>query len=317
MQKAYLIMAHKDPKQLYRLISRLIDGSSEFFIHIDKKAIFDQFEILKELGDVVHFTERFDSKWGSYGTIKPYLAGMEAVKNSPKKFDRIILLSGQDYPIKSNEEINSFFENSAYSVFIDHFPIPNYKKWPGSDRGGLYRVDKYYFGTKWHEFLRSKTMNLLSRYIPVLRRKMPNGMKPYTGQTWWILDMYALNYILDYNEKHPEYLAFHKNTFVADELFIQMVIGNSTDQKLKESIENSERRFTIWEKANSAHPKILRLSDFDAIANADDLFARKFDENVDAEILEMIDRKILKTFRSPANKDEIENIEIVQRSRRA
>jgi len=293
MEKAYLIMAHKDPHQLLRLVTRLNDGASEFFIHIDKKVEFSPFQIVKELGEIVHFIERSDSKWGRYGTIKPFLSGMKAVKNSPKKFDRILLLSGQDYPIKSNAYINDFFKNAPHSVFINYFPIPNYKKWPGSDRGGLYRVDKYYFGTKWYEFFCSKSLNLLSTYIPFLRRKIPGGMKPFAGQTWWNLDMYALNYILDYDAKHPEYLAFHRHTFVADELYVQMILANSKDEKLLRSIENSEKRFTIWEKANSAHPKILGKSDFEAILSSDDLFARKFDEKADAEILDLIDHKIL------------------------
>ena len=293
MEKAYLIMAHKSPKQLHRLVSRLVDGSSEFFIHIDKKVDISPFQIFEEFGEIVHFIERFDSKWGSLGTIEPFLSGMKAVKNSSKKFDRVLLLSGQDYPIKSNEYINDFFKNSLYSVFVDYFPIPNYAKWPGSDRGGWYRVDKYFFGLKWYQFFCSKTMNLLSTYIPFLKRKIPDGMKPYTGQTWWNLDLYALNYILDYHAKHPEYIAFHKNTFVADELFVQMILANSKDEKLLKSMENSEKRFTIWEKSYSAHPNILRKTDFEAILSSDDLFARKFDENVDTEILDLIDDKIL------------------------
>ncbi len=293
MEKAYLIMAHKDPKQLHRLVSRLNDGTSEFFIHIDQKADFSQFQTVKEFGTIVHFTERFDATWGGYGLIKPYLSAMKAVKDSPKEFDRILLLSGQDYPIKSNVYINDFFKNAPYSNFIDYFPIPNYQKWPGGDRGGWYRVDKYYFGTKWYESFCSKALNLLATFIPFLRRKIPNGMKPYTGQTWWNLDMYALNYILDYVSRHPEYVDFHKYTFVADELFVQMIIANSNDEKLLQSIGNSEKRFTIWPKLNSAHPKILDKNDLDAIMASDDLFARKFDENADTEIMDLIDQEIL------------------------
>lgn len=293
MNKAYIIMAHKSPGQLYRLVSRLNDGNSEFFVHIDAKANLSEFTAIQEFGDKVHFIERFDAKWGGYGVIKPFLAGMIAVRDASVNFDRIMLLSGQDYPIKSNAQIDHFFKHNQHSNFINYFPIPNYQKWPGGDRGGWYRVDKYYFGNKWHEMLGSKTMNFLATFLPFFKRKMPNGMMPYTGQTWWNLDNYALNYILDYHDQHPEYLHFHRNTFVADELFVQMIIGNSKDERLLNSIENSEKRFTIWPKANSAHPKILGKNDLRAILASDDLFARKFDENVDTEILDLIDREVL------------------------
>jgi hypothetical protein len=292
MKKAYIIVAHKNPGHLYRLVQRLNDGNSEFFIHIDRKVDLNPFKTLEDFGERVHFLKRLDSKWGSYGTIKPFLEGLTSVKNSPVNFEQILLLSGQDYPIKSNKEIDDFFENSAYSVFLNYFPIPNYEKWPGSDRGGLYRVDKYYIGSKPHEMFTSRSLNFLSSFLPFLKRKIPNQMKPYAGQTWWNLDMYAANYILDYSARHPEYLKFHKNTYVADEVYVQMIIGNSKDEKLLNSIENSEKRFTIWEKATSAHPKVLTKDDFEAIKQSDDLFARKFEEE-DTEILDLIDKEIL------------------------
>lgn len=219
--------------------------------------------------------------------------GLAAIMKRQEKFDRIFLLSGQDYPIKSNEQIDDFFRNSSYSVFLNSGPIPNYNKWPGNDRGGLYRVDKYYFGSKWYEFFASRALNLAATYLPLLRRKLPNGMKPFTGQTWWILDDYAARYVLNYHQQHPEYIKFHENTFVADELFVQMIIRNSGDQQLLDSIENSEKRFTIWKDERDAHPKMLTANDFDAIAASDDLFARKFDNATDATILDLIDNRLL------------------------
>lgn len=293
MKKAYIIMAHRNPLQFHRLVARLNDGASEFFIHIDKTVNISPFETVKEFGGIIHFIERVDSKWGGFGSVQASLNGLKAVKDSKKDFEMVFLLSGQDYPIKSNDYINNFLANSPYSVFVEHYPIPNYKKWPGSDRGGWYRVDKYYVGLKWYEMLQSKSINFLSTYIPFLRRKIPNGMKPFTGSTWWSVDMYALNYILDYDAKHPGYRAFHKYTFVPDELFIHMIIANSKDEKLLKSIENNDRRLIIWETSYIAHPNTLRKSDFETIKSSEQLFARKFDEKTDTEILDLIDREIL------------------------
>lgn len=286
-------MAHKNPLQVHRLVSRLNDGHSEFFIHIDKTAAIAPFEIIKETAKAVQFVERADSGWGKFGSVQASLNGLKAVKDSKKYFDRIFLLSGQDYPIKSNDYINNFLEKHPKSVFIEYFPIPNYQKWPGNDRGGLYRVDKYYIGLKRHELLLSKTMNFLSAYIPFLRRKIPNGLKPFAGSAWWSVDMYALNYILDYDLKHPEYRKFHQFTFVSDELFIQMIVANSKDETLLKNLENDNRRLIIWESDSAAHPKTLQAKDFETIRTSEQLFARKFDEKTDAEILDLIDSKIL------------------------
>lgn len=294
MKKAYIIMAHKYPSQLHRLIDRLNDHSAHFFVHIDKKADINAFKSLDDFGKKVTFIDRFDSRWGKTGIIMPLLAGLNAIKQSAILFDRIMVLSGQDYPIKSNEQIDYFFQNSPHSVFINFFPIPNLEKWPGTDRGGLYRVDKYYFGNKWFELFCSKTINLLASYIPRLRREIPLGMKPFTGSTWFFLDMYFLDYILEFVRKHPEYLKFHSNTFVADELFVHMLIGNATDEKLLSTVENIEKHFIIWESNQVAHPKIIVKSDFEQMLHSDSLFARKFDEKLDSEILDLIDDRMLR-----------------------
>ena len=294
MQKAYIIVAHRYPQQFHRLVSRLNDGQSEFFIHIDKTADITPFQSVKEFGDSIHFVERVDSRWGGFGSVQASLNGFKAIRESKKNFDRIILLSGQDYPIKSNEYINEFFEKSPHSVFVEYYPIPNYEKWPGSDRGGLYRVDKYYIGLKWYELFASKSLNFLSTYLPFLGRKIPGGMKPYTGSTWWSVDMYTMNYILDYDAAHPEYRAYHRYTFVPDELYLHMLMANTKDETILKNLENDNKRLILWETSFCAHPNTLRTTDFDVIAASEHLFARKFDASVDSEILDMIDEHILK-----------------------
>ncbi|MDN8980676.1 hypothetical protein Q0P29_14320, partial [Staphylococcus aureus] len=67
MKKAYLIMGHKSPKQIYRLLDRLNDELSHFFIHIDRKVDITPFKTLEDFGDKVTFLERYNSEWGKYG----------------------------------------------------------------------------------------------------------------------------------------------------------------------------------------------------------------------------------------------------------
>ncbi|RZL62014.1 MAG: hypothetical protein EOO93_10895 [Pedobacter sp.] len=293
MKKAYIIMAHKYPTHLHRLVDRLNDGFSHFFIHIDSKSDMSQFDSLKEYGARLLFIDRFDARWGKYGITLPLLEGLRQIKSCSETFDRIVVLSGQDYPIKSNKAIDDFYRDSPHSIFINFLQIPNLEKWPGKDRGGLYRFDKYYFGDRWYEILCSRTINFLSSYLKFLKRRIPNQMAPYVGSAWITLDMYALDYILKFNEKYPEYLRFHRNTFVADEAFIPMLIGNSKDEELLSRIENREKHFILWENDQSPHPKTLLKSHFGIITRSVDLFARKFDQNVDAEILDIIDEQIL------------------------
>lgn len=291
MEKAYIILAHKLPGQLYRIVERLDDGLSTFFIHIDLKADFEEFSKVSDFGNKVKFIKRENIKWAGFDIIKAVLNGLNAVKEANKKFDRIILLTGQDYPIKSNEYINNFYKNSPYSVFIDYWPIPNHEIW--KKNGGMYRVNKYFFGTDKNSKLRAKALNFLAIIFPFLRRKLPYGLLPFGGWAWWTIDMYALNYILQFLQDHPKYMRFHRHTFVVDEMFLHTILLNSKDERLLKSITNNYLRYVNWPDTSKGHPEILRKDDLEAIKASGALYARKFDINKDAEILDLIDKSCL------------------------
>ena len=291
MEKAYIILAHKLPEQLYRLVERLNDGYSTFFIHIDKKADIARFDNLSDFGDAIQLIEREDIKWAGISIVDAEINALRAIKAFDKKFDRIILLSGQDYPIKSNEHINKFFRTSPYSVFIEYWSMPNFKIW--GEQGGMFRFDKYFFGTKKYEKLRAKCLNFLSILLPFLQRKIPNKLVPYGGWMWWTLDMYALDYILRYIDNNPKYLRYHKYTFAPDETFLQTILLNAKDERLLKSISNNHLRYIFWPDTTKGHPTLLRKQHLKEIKASDALFARKFDSTKDEEILDLIDKNCL------------------------
>lgn len=286
INKAYLILAHKNLDHLIRLIKKLDDDNSWFFIHVDLNTPINQFEEKLIANPKVKLIERIATKWGSYSLAKATLNALREVKRSNLDFHHISLLSGQDYPIKSNPKIDQFFATSDYKVFLDHFPLPNYVRWKS---GGAYRYNKYFFGTSPGWSFLSKATNLLSTLIPILGRKIPSGLKPYCGSQWWTIDMYALHYILDYTEQNPGYLQFHKYTFAPDELFFHMILLNAEDEKLKQSIYNNNMMYMKWLALDNPHPQVLTKEDFTHIRASPALFARKFDADKDTKILELID----------------------------
>lgn len=288
MQKAYLILAHKYPSQLFRLYRALNDEFSSFFIHIDGKADIEKFQRLIT-DKTVTWVDRVETNWGEFSLVEAVLNLLQSVKDTGQRFDRILLLSGQDYPIKSNLVINEYLRQSAQSNFIEYHALPDPAKW--KPNGGLYRVNKYFLGLRFHQRYKAKALNFLAMVFPQLERQMPKGMKAYAGSMWWIIDDYSINYILDYVQKNPGYVAFHKNTFAADELFFHMILLNATDEKLRGSIVNDDKRFIKWKDLNASHPEQLEEKDLEEIRQSDALFARKFDITEDDEILNLIEQQ--------------------------
>ena len=290
MKKAYIILAHKNEQQVQRLIDTLDDKNSMFFLHVDRKVSITGFKKLFDNDSRVYFVQRVKTEWGGFGLVDATLNAMYDVRKSGD-FDKIILLSGQDYPIKSNEKIDKYFQHSRYNIFMDHFPLPNHRKWgPG---GGMYRVNKYFFGLSFIKKYLAKAANFLATFIPFLNRKLAKGIEPFSGSQWWAMDMRALNYVLDYVAAHPEYVKFHKHTFAPDELFFQMILLNCEDESLRDNIANDNLRYMKWQTSNIAHPEILKVNDLNDIGDSNALFARKFDMGVDEDVINLIDDQLL------------------------
>lgn len=292
MKKAYIILAHKNEEMVKRLVDRLDDNDSNFFLHVDLNSNIKGFREIFRNTPAVRFLPRERTGWGSFGLVKATLNAMRIVQGGD--YEKVILLSGQDYPIKSNEEIDRFFRDSPYNIFMDHFPLPNHHKWgPG---GGMYRVNKYFFGLSFVMRMIAKTANFMGIVLPFAKRRELPDMKPFSGSQWWAMDRRAVNYILEYIASHPEYVRYHQHTFAADELFFQMILLNCPDKSLRDNIANDNLRFMKWKNGTVAHPEILGVSDVESISGSDALFARKFDPAVDSDVIDVIDDKFLNTL---------------------
>ena len=89
MEKAYIILAHRNPIQVYRLIRQLDDHQSTFFLHIDKKVRVGAFTGLLEFGAKVKLVKREFSSWASFGIVQATINALEAIKTSGLPVQRI------------------------------------------------------------------------------------------------------------------------------------------------------------------------------------------------------------------------------------
>lgn len=290
MKKAYIILAHKNLGHLMRMVERLDDSNSYFFIHVDLKTTLPCSYADLAKHERVTLLRRISTTWAGFSLAQVTLNALYEIKDSGIEFKAISLLSGQDYPIKSNREIDNYLEQSEYGVYLDYFTLPNYKRW---EAGGTYRYKKYFFGNGKLSIIFSRFMNLLSTYIPALARKLPPDLHPYCGSQWWTIDMYALDYILNFIREHPDYVDFHKFTFAPDELFFHIILLNAMDTKLKNSICKDNLRYIKWEKLDNPHPEILSPGDLDGLTKTSALFARKFEGEKEEKILDLIDERFL------------------------
>jgi hypothetical protein len=93
--------------------------------------------------------------------------------------------------------------------------------------------------------------------------------------------------IFNYLENDKKYINRYLWTSCADEIFYQTIIAKLDCLE----IENNCLRYIDFE-SGPEYPKILRDEDYEKIIDSKALFGRKFDENVDKNIIEKIYNKI-------------------------
>jgi len=276
MRIAYVISAYKNPTHLSRLVHRLHTGSeTTFVVHVDRKTNTSVYEAMRDgLGNLggITFLPRHACHWGGFGHVQASLKGIREVQRGWDP-DYVILLSGQDYPIKPNAYVRDFLERGDGRSFFLHFALPT-DSWTG---GGLIRF------RRWHWRYRR-----LHIWLP-LRRTLPAGLRPWGGSAYWILSRSALRTIAEFVEANPSYVRFFRHVDIPDELFFQTILLNSPEA---ERCVDFRLHHTEWSR--SPAPAILTKEDYSQLVTSPCLFARKFDQTVDGEVLDLVDEKLLR-----------------------
>lgn len=280
---AYIISAYKLPEQLIRLVGRLNTESTNFFIHVDRKT--DEATFARIAGALeplanVHLLERHTCHYGGFGHVRATLKGIDELVRLGLPADHVVLLTGQDYPIRSNEEIAEFFCRHRGESFLEHFSLPS-SEWTN---GGLDRIEA------WHVRLAGRYVRIPPRRRARLRRRLPGGLRPFGGSPYWCLSRECVDYVHAFVGRSPSYVRFFRSVNVPDEMFFHTIILNSP---FRGSVVNDDLRFLEWRDPETAGgPAVLGASDLERVRASDDLFARKFDLTVDAEVLDLLDEAV-------------------------
>ena len=302
MQKNYLILAHKNPLQLGRMIERLDDGASKFFIHLDAKTPIEPFAACLEGAHIRFIEPRERCVWGDFSIVQATIRLMEAASEEQGIF---ILMSGQDYPIQSQGYINAFLESNKGFDFIEIEPLE--EKWKPKmvkDKLEHYHIlhseergnsNCYAPFAHCSVFQKLRTlMHLLKGRLSVknfrLLCSLPKRIAPferqYAGSQFWAFSERTFYAVLNYIREHKAALEeYYKYTSSPDEIYFHSVlmhlVAKDSTIKLKEQIT-----YVNYFRKNN----VFVSEDFDKLTSEKGkLFARKFDTDIDIEILNKLD----------------------------
>ena len=280
MRLAYLILAHQLPSQVVRLVERLRAPETTFLIHVDRKMDDGGFDhvvgSLCARPEVVLLPRRI-CHWGTFSVVQASLDGVNHAVREQIPFDYLVLLSGQDYPIKTRNQIDAVFYEAGGRSFLHHVPLP---KCDWHD-GGWDRVERWHFPPGIGNRLAERVANRVAA-----PRRFPRGFHPYGGAQFWCLSRRAAEHVEAFARTHTNFLRFFQHVFVPDELFFQTALANSG---LRTELVSECLTFLEWYRPGA----VLSSQDFESLATTSHLFARKFDCRIDRDVLDLIDRRLL------------------------
>ena len=275
---AHLILTHTNPGQLSRLIQRLAYDGADFYVHVDLKTDIGQFKAVAGMEHVHFVQKRVKVNWGGYSIVQATLNGLEEILATGTPYDYINLLSGQDYPIKSTGEIHKFFANNRGKIFMHTLSVEN--EW----QEAITRVTQYHLPDVRFPG-KHKTLGMINKLAP--RRKMPMGLEPVGRSQWFTIPLPCAKYIVEYVQQHPAVTRFFKMSWAPDEMIFQTILYNSP---WKKDMVNDNLVYVDWSNGG-ASPKTLTMADAKVLEQSGKLFARKFNAEIDTEILTLLDQK--------------------------
>lgn len=294
MKHAFLIEAHNNWEQLKKLLTVLDDADNDIYVHIDKKSkdfevsYFDNAASLSE----IHFYQEYKVYWGGYSQIQVECLLMEKAYEAGK-YSYYHIISGNDLSLKSNREIHHFFEKNQGMEFIDFNDEAAAHNPEIKRRTRLYHFlqnyrRRYHFKALNTIFTFAERVLLVSQLALGVNRVKNLDWTIKYGSNWVSITNDLVETILKQKDKIKQVFSW---TNCADELFVQTIAYNCgfKDKIYKpQAGEDANLRCIDWKRGANGNPYTFRAIDYAMLKESRDLFARKFSQSVDEEIIDKV-----------------------------
>jgi len=292
LRHAYLITAHSKKAQLINLIQLLDDPENDLYLHIDQKAQGFSEEELRAAAphSRVAFVPRLDARWGSETFIDAIVSLVCLASEEEHAFYH--LLSGVDLPLKTQKQIRAYFDAHAGEEFVS-FERETAKPYVVEGRIG-----------RWHgrqpvSALLKKFNRRLAPLSVLIQQKLGvNRIKNapvvfQKGGVWFSITHALARYVV---EQMPRYRIYYRHSSCADEIWLQTLVANSPFMERRAYMGWDDEmaatmRYVDW-TGGGASPRTLTSADYEMLLNSGMLFARKFDDQADADVIRRISEYI-------------------------
>ena len=273
--QVFLIQAHKDLDQLNTLVEELRDDAFVVYVNLDRKCALDPGHVHPYARQVAR---RVDVHWGTFGQVQAALDALAQIDAEVPAYDKVTFLSAQDFPLLSNARLKTALAQLSGHELLDVVPI-------GTAPGQWAVQRRYeYFWANQGPLLRRLACRAANRMLRAAgrTRRLPGGMRPYGGSSWWTLSQACVRHVLGRVDREPELVRFFRHCTCPDELFFQTLIMNSPFAR---RVLGHNCRHVQWPEDGAPNPSILVEADLPRIVASRAHFCRKLDSRLSAALL--------------------------------
>ena len=288
---AFIITAHHQPNLLKRTLKILEADNHYFYIHINQRSgdLSPFLDATKDIKNVT-FVARIKLYHGDISQIHATLIMLKAALDSGVDFTYFHQITGQDYPLRSNEQFDSFFhEKSESFMFFDDLENCTAKALKRIQR----RVTQYRPKTiegKW----RNRLFYLLGfPQILSLFLKLPPLQDIASGSDFFSLHKSVVYYIMNYNQQHPDYLCRFVGMSSPSEIYYHTMLKPVANElNIHTQMPLRYNSFVAHRKVDTKYrPYDLNEEDFEYVMKTPCFFCRKVHEVTSKKLLDMIDKQ--------------------------
>lgn len=282
---AFAIMAHDQFDVLDKLVALLEHPRADVLLHLNIDDVGGVIQRHPSL-EAARLVSRVRVQWGTYSL-------MEAQENLLKAAlelgcDYVHLLSGKDLPLRPVSQIIDFMDRHVGTEFVALNPPEAATKVAG--RVGRYYSDRLLAGknaggSRGIVLRAAQQGSLRAQGLCGVDRLRTWDRPLRSGSTWFSVTSELATYFVE----HAGWADAHlKRTFVPEEFFYATMAASSP---VKNNVwggaidQPPNLRHIKWRVGNRGHPHVWTMADLPELSTSDSMFARKFDQNVDAEVI--------------------------------
>lgn len=317
MTMAFVLQTYKGLDQVEVLARTLSRGTKDRLVVINHRGTAEDRSRLAAVEGVDHVLPSPGGR-ARFGVIDGLISTMRWLEKQPKSYDWLLVMSGQDYPLRPLAELEAELEASNIDGYFHHFDASNEAEAMAAPMWwspGLVE-ERYHFQyallkenvNQFDRALLKMPRHFLewssSRYrlhtsfaLMLGRRPADTPFTPdfrlYGGNYWMTISRKAVRAILEFVDQRPDIVNYFRGVIAPEEAFLPTVLCNNSDLKL------SRRELRYADFSNSRHGSLreLGMNDIGPLLASGYYVARKFDFAREPAVLEALDRIV---FRTPA-----------------